>query len=151
MRIKHAYNTLINSEKYDSNNRGSGGSDYSRTSQRTRNQTQQEEEFYGLADLFRDLQAEYQNWDASISSQEKPKSLWEELADIGEEFVEFLEKELNINDTKSEDEDDTDGPFKGNPNTKSRVQDDGNIKSNIEENIDDIEAALAQLKKDLGL
>lgn len=32
------------------------------------------------ADFFRDLQAEFQNWEADINSQEKPKSLWEELA-----------------------------------------------------------------------
>lgn len=31
-------------------------------------------------DFFKDLQEEFSNWDASVSSQGKPKSLWEELA-----------------------------------------------------------------------
>lgn len=31
-------------------------------------------------DFFRDLQEEFQNWEASAASQGKPKSLWEELA-----------------------------------------------------------------------
>lgn len=31
-------------------------------------------------DFFKDLQEEYKNWEASASSQGKPKSLWEELA-----------------------------------------------------------------------
>lgn len=52
MRIKHAYNTLLNStsrRKYDSGNRGSG-SHYS--SQRSQSgSTQAEEEFYGLGKL----------------------------------------------------------------------------------------------------
>lgn len=31
-------------------------------------------------DFFRDLQEEFRNWEATASSQGKPKSLWEELA-----------------------------------------------------------------------
>ena len=31
-------------------------------------------------DFFKDLQEEFKNWEASASSQGKPKSLWEELA-----------------------------------------------------------------------
>ncbi|KAI9124732.1 hypothetical protein K1719_004654 [Acacia pycnantha] len=58
----------------------------------------QEEEFYGLEDFFKDLQEEFRSWEANSTSQGKPKSLWEELAEIGEEFVEFLEKELNMVD-----------------------------------------------------
>lgn len=35
----------------------------------------------GLAeDFFKDLQDEFRNWESSVSSQGKPKSLWEELA-----------------------------------------------------------------------
>ncbi|KAI5013525.1 hypothetical protein ZWY2020_035778 [Hordeum vulgare] len=33
----------------------------------------------------------FQNWEAGLNSEQKPKSLWEELSAIGEEFVEFLE------------------------------------------------------------
>jgi len=36
---------------------------------------------HGVAgDFFRDLQEQFQNWEANASSQGKPKSLWEELA-----------------------------------------------------------------------
>lgn len=157
MRIKHAYNTLLNSEsqfKY-----GDRSSDYSRTAERSSNTP--EEEFYGfgdfvrdvqisIAEFFRDLQVEFQNWEAGINLEEKPKSLWEELADIGEEFVEFLEKELNINDSNFEEDSGGDDPSKENPHTKSGKGGSQN-KGSIEDNIDEIEAALAQLKKELGL
>lgn len=35
---------------------------------------------FSPGDFFKDLQEEFQNWEASASSQAKPKSLWEELA-----------------------------------------------------------------------
>lgn len=149
LRIKHAYNTLINSDsrsRYDAGNRKSDFSYSSSGSPRT----QEEEEFYGFGDFFRDLQEEFQNWEANASSQGKPKSLWEELAEIGEEFVEFLEKELNIADqdiSGQAPKEDSFGSFeKGN-----NVENGTGGKSSIENNIDEIEAALAQLKKELGL
>ncbi|KAF5208300.1 Chaperone dnaj-domain superfamily protein [Thalictrum thalictroides] len=168
MRIKHAYNTLLNSKarvKYDF---GSGTSDYPySTAERSQSRkSQDEEEFYGLGnflrdvqitigDLFKDIQAEFKNWDASVGSQGKPKSLWEELADIGEDFVEFLEKELNITDSDIETDDNKDDPFKGNQyeNSRSEQRDDQNNTkdSSIEDNIDEIEVTLAQLKRELGL
>ncbi|XP_004486984.1 uncharacterized protein [Cicer arietinum] len=150
MRIKHAYNTLLNSssrKKYDSGSRGSN------SSQRSQSWNQQaEEEFYGLGDFFKDLQEEFRNWEANAASQGKPKSLWEELADIGEEFVEFLEKELNIVDPN-------DNPQGGNPSnlygteTPSNNTQDETSKGNtsVEDNLDEIEATLARLKKELGL
>lgn len=46
-----------------------------------------------VGDLFNDLSKE---WDAYSRQRSQdatsPKSLWEELADLGEEFIEFLEK-----------------------------------------------------------
>ncbi|XP_020082237.1 uncharacterized protein LOC109705864, partial [Ananas comosus] len=95
MRIKHAYNTLTNSgsrSKFANN-----GADFSRNAEKNKSSVL-EEEFYGLgnflrdiqisiADFFRDLQAEFQNWEADINSQEKPKSLWEELAANGVDKV----------------------------------------------------------------
>ncbi|XP_013682332.2 dnaJ homolog subfamily B member 8 isoform X2 [Brassica napus] len=155
LRIKHAYTTLINSEsrrKYGSDTRASGYSSTGQTSRKSNSQV--EEDFYGLGDFFKDLQEEFKNWEASASSQGKPKSLWEELAEIGEEFVEFLEKELNISDR------DNDGSsksgerfdFKESSSTGKSPGDSSNSTENsIEENIDEIEAMLAQLKKDLGL
>ncbi|CAB4312818.1 unnamed protein product [Prunus armeniaca] len=155
MRIKHAYNTLLSSKsrgKYDSN----FGSDYSySSSQRSQSKnSQDEEEFYGFEDFFKDLQEEFQNWEASTSSQGKPKSLWEELGEIGEEFVEFLEKELNITDPEVEENNNKEGnPFRssGTQRTGSGNQNEAGKGSSIEENIDEIEATLAQLKKELGL
>ncbi|XP_009416154.2 uncharacterized protein LOC103996852 isoform X2 [Musa acuminata AAA Group] len=154
MRIKHAYNTLMNSEsqfKY-----GNQSADFSRTAERSRSVP--DEEFYGFEQFFQDLQAEFRNWEVGISSQEKPKSLWEELAAIGEEFVEFLEKELNINDLDVEKESSWDEYRNGNPSASSRdgneensVRDQSKKEDSIEDSIDEIEAALAQLKKELGL
>ncbi|WJX74460.1 hypothetical protein P8452_58110 [Trifolium repens] len=167
MRIKHAYNTLLNSssrKKYDSGNRGYNSSQRSQS----RN-PQAEEEFYGLGnflrdaqitigsyilsgDFFKDLQEEFKNWEANAASQGKPKSLWEELSEIGEEFVEFLEKELNIVDQN-------DNPQGGNRSnlyeteTRSNNTQGEASKGNtsVEDNLDEIEATLAQLKKELGL
>ncbi|XP_022148486.1 uncharacterized protein LOC111017112 isoform X2 [Momordica charantia] len=158
MRIKHAYNTLLNSEsqrKYDYGNRGS---DFSYSSvQRNRN-SQDEEPFYGLGDFFKDLQEEFRNWEASASLQGAPKSLWEELAEIGEEFVEFLEKELNITDSEDETNNDEEASgkadsFRTSTADKARngVRDQASKSSSIEENIDEIEATLLKLKKELGL
>ncbi|XP_068339524.1 uncharacterized protein [Pyrus communis] len=155
MRIKHAYNTLLSSKsrgKYDSN----FGSDYSYSSSQ-RNQSkksQDEEEFYGFEDFFKDIQEEFKNWEASASSQGKPKSLWEELGEIGEEFVEFLEKELNIMDPEDGANNNDEGnPFRssGKQRTENVGQDEAVKESSIKDNIDDIEATLAQLKKELGL
>lgn len=158
MRIKHAYNTLLNSEsrrKYDAGN--SSGFSYSSGQKTQSSSTQDEEDFYGLGDFFRDLQEEFQNWEASAPSQGKPKSLWEELAEIGEEFVEFLEKELNITDTEFEgnkndgfQEDD----FFSSSSTKrtgNGAQNEDGKSSSIQDNIDEIEATLAKLKRELGL
>lgn len=158
MRIKHAYNTLLNSEsrrKYDAGN--SSSFSYSSGQKTQSSSTQDEEDFYGLGDFFRDLQEEFQNWEASAPSQGKPKSLWEELAEIGEEFVEFLEKELNITDTEFEgnkndgfEEDD----FFSSSSTKrtgNGAQNEDGKSSSIQDNIDEIEATLAKLKRELGL
>ncbi|XP_010535456.1 PREDICTED: chaperone protein dnaJ 8, chloroplastic isoform X2 [Tarenaya hassleriana] len=149
LRIKHAYTTLINSDsrrKFASENRSS---DYSYTTgQRSReSNVKEEEDFYGLGDFFRDLQEEFKNWEATAASQGQPKSLWEELAEIGEEFVEFLEKELNINE---EEEEEDDGGGGERVSSEGRGRGDSR-KNSIEENIDEIEATLAQLKKELGL
>uniref|UniRef100_A0A5B7AD39 J domain-containing protein n=1 Tax=Davidia involucrata TaxID=16924 RepID=A0A5B7AD39_DAVIN len=154
MRIKHAYNTVLNSEsrrKYDSGNHTSNYS-YS-TAGRNQSRNADEEEFYGFEDFFKDLQEEFRNWEASAASQGKPKSLWEELSEIGEEFVEFLEKELNITDAEIGTENDagTTSKSDGSDRTGSGGQNEVDKESSIEEDIDEIEATLARLKKELGL
>uniref|UniRef100_A0A2P2K820 DnaJ homolog subfamily B member 9 isoform X2 n=2 Tax=Rhizophora mucronata TaxID=61149 RepID=A0A2P2K820_RHIMU len=158
MKIKHAYNTLVNSEsrrKYDAG-KSSGFSYPGAQGSHSRNR-EDEEDFYGFEDFFRDIQEEFQNWEATAASQGKPKSLWEELAEIGEEFVEFLEKELNITDADAEVHSD-DGSQQDNsftsPGTKRTgdgIKNEYSKDSNIENNIDEIEATLAKLKKELGL
>lgn len=164
MRIKHAYNSLVNPDfrtNYDSRDRWS---DFSSSTAGRGQGTQEEEEFYGLGeflreiqitvgDLLRDLQEQFQNWEANASSQGKPKSLWEELAEIGEEFVEFLEKELNITDQGNDIEDSAEYRVKkfGTEDGGSHVENKAGQGSSIEDSIDDIEAALARLKKSLGL
>ncbi|GMI74346.1 DNA J protein C73 [Hibiscus trionum] len=161
MRIKHAYNTLLSSEsrrRYKPGGNQTSDFSYSGT-QRSQSSNTQDEEFYGfgnflrdvqitLEDFFRDLQDEFRNWEAG-ASQEKPKSLWEELAAIGEEFVEFLEKELNISDDEAEENIRND--FSNPKKTGSSFQNEANKGSSIEENIDEIEATLAKLKRELGL
>ncbi|KAI7733356.1 hypothetical protein M8C21_016853 [Ambrosia artemisiifolia] len=157
MRIKHAYNTVLNSDsrkKYDSGKRPSETYNY---------KPAEAEEFYGfgnflrdvqisVGDFLKDLQEEYRNWEASAPSQAKPKSLWEELAEIGEEFVEFLEKELNITDTEEETKSRYEEPAASGKSTKGNGSgNEGSKGSSIEDNIDEIEAALAQLKRELGL
>ncbi|CDY33050.1 BnaA10g12560D [Brassica napus] len=154
LRIKHAYTTLINSESRGSDSPASGYS--GQTNQKGNSQV--EEDFYGLGELvrdvqitvgdfFKDLEEEFKNWEASASSssQGTPKSLWEELAEIGEEFVEFLEKELSISD------EDNDGPSKKGERFDFSESSSTGMKNSIGVNIDEIEATLAQLKKDLGL
>ncbi|XP_075634107.1 uncharacterized protein LOC142606662 isoform X4 [Castanea sativa] len=157
MRIKHAYNTLMSSESWRKYNTGNRRSDYSYSdAQRSESTKTQDEEFYGFEDFFKDLQEEFRNWEVNAASQGKPKSLWEELAEIGEEFVEFLEKELNITDEEAYNS--SEGPKKDSSYKTSGTQRSGSVskekageESSIEDNINDIEASLAQLKKELGL
>ncbi|KAF7075813.1 hypothetical protein CFC21_080558, partial [Triticum aestivum] len=81
LRIKHAYNTLMNSEsrsKYASSSSSSGpDSSWSPGSSKP---ADAEEDFYGFGDFLKDLQTEFQNWEAGLNSEQKPKSLWEELS-----------------------------------------------------------------------
>lgn len=67
--------------------------------------------------------------------------------------MEFLEKELNINDEDSEEKR-YGNPKKGNGSATYETKETGKetVKgSSIEDNLDDIEAALTLLKKELGL
>lgn len=78
------------------------------------------------------------------------------LQEIGEEFVEFLEKELNITDTEFEGNknDGFQDDFFSSSSTKrtgNGAQNEDGKSSSIEDNIDEIEATLAKLKRELGL
>ncbi|XP_078162261.1 uncharacterized protein LOC144557542 isoform X2 [Carex rostrata] len=86
MRIKHAYNTLINSESRF-NNATSTRANYS--TPYDKKSTAQEEQFYGFVDFLKDLQEEFRNWEADLNREEKPKSLWEELAHYQNSLIKF--------------------------------------------------------------
>ncbi|CAI5475997.1 unnamed protein product [Closterium sp. Yama58-4] len=51
------------------------------------------DDFYSLDDFFKDLQKDFEEKQKERGSG-KPKSLWEELADLGEDLVDFLEKNV---------------------------------------------------------
>ncbi|KAF8708616.1 hypothetical protein HU200_029994 [Digitaria exilis] len=152
LRIKHAYNTLMNSEsrsKYASSSSDSSWSSSSSSSRESKSTTA-EETFYGFAEFLKDLQTEFQNWEAGLNSDQKPKSLWEELAAIGEEFVEFLENELKIDDSGPKDDtvNDPYTPFGG---QEKNAKDNKTGTNNFDDGVSEIEAALEKLKKELGL
>lgn len=57
---------------------------------------QAEEPFYGFGDFFRDVGADWEATRRKRAAKGTPTgSLWQELADLGEDFVEFLERELS--------------------------------------------------------
>ncbi|KAK7855464.1 chaperone protein dnaj [Quercus suber] len=142
MRIKHAYNMLMSSESRRKYNTGNRRSDYSYSdAQRSETTKTQDEEFYGFGNFLRDVQITIGRF---------------VLSEIGEEFVEFLEKELNITDEEAYNK--SEGPKKDSSFRTSGTERSGNVskekageESSIEDNINDIEASLAQLKKELGL
>ena len=103
-RCKQAYNTLSDDklrEKYDRKRRfwTKNGSDGRRrtasasSSAYGREPKTAEEPFYGFSDFFRDVEKEFEERERRKGRDpSKPKSLWEELEMLGEEFVEFLEE-----------------------------------------------------------
>ncbi|KAG2534193.1 hypothetical protein PVAP13_9NG033392 [Panicum virgatum] len=149
LRIKHAYNTLMNSEsrsKYASTSSDSSWFSSSRESK----STAAEEPFYGFAEFLKDLQTEFQNWEAGLNSDQKPKSLWEELAAIGEEFVEFLENELKIDDSSPSNNTGND-PYTQFGGKAKNAKDEKTSTNSFDDGVSEIEAALEKLKKELGL
>jgi hypothetical protein len=64
---------------------GSSSSSSSSSGSRAGRKQQPEEEFYGLNAFFGDIEREWK--ERRRRRQKEPASLWEELADIGEEFV----------------------------------------------------------------
>ncbi|XP_062212867.1 uncharacterized protein LOC133913670 [Phragmites australis] len=149
LRIKHAYNTLMNSESRSKYANSSSDSSWTSSSRESKS-TAAEEQFYGFADFLKDLQAEFQNWEAGLNSDQKPKSLWEEMEAIGEEFVEFLENELKIDDSSPEDYTGNDPYTQFGGQTKN-AKDDKTAANSFDDGVSEIEAALERLKKELGL
>jgi len=127
MECKTAYQTLVDSSQRQQYDRtlqgGSGGIDWNavgdafkRTTSQPKRPKKEEEEFYGFGDFFqdlersaasglgmiqnafRDLDKDFQKRKARVTEQ--PQSLWQELFDVGEEFVEFLEQEIGVKEKK---------------------------------------------------
>ncbi|KAH9562725.1 hypothetical protein CY35_05G086800 [Sphagnum magellanicum] len=165
LRIKNAYQTLVDSNsraKYDASQRSRTAADWDpfqwSPSRPKGNSTVQEEDFYGFEDFLRDLESDMSKRQGSRSKQGKMKSLWEELADIGEEFVEFLEKELNIDEGEGDKKQGADfakqqrQPPKGAyDSSKASRQDAPDDKRKVETETAEIEDMLAKLKKELGI
>ncbi|KAJ1292938.1 hypothetical protein BS78_01G029200 [Paspalum vaginatum] len=150
LRIKHAYNTLMNSESRSKYSSSSSESSSWSSSSRERKSTDAEEPFYGFAEFLKDLQTEFQNWEAGLNSDQKPKSLWEELAAIGEEFVEFLENELKVDGSDPEDITGND-PYTQFGGRAKNAKDEKTSTNSFDDGVSEIEAALEKLKKELGL
>jgi len=68
---------------------GAGGGDPAQRAQKAA-----EEAFYSVGDFFRDVERDLGARRAQSEKRRggQPAGLWEELADLGEEFVEFLEQ-----------------------------------------------------------
>lgn len=109
MECKTAYQTLVDSSQRQQYDRtlqgGSGGIDWNavgdafkRTTSQPKRPKKEEEEFYGFGDFFQDLDKDFQKRKARVTEQ--PQSLWQELFDVGEEFVEFLEQEIGVKEKK---------------------------------------------------
>ena len=165
--VKEAYNVLIDPKlraAYDDaasgTSRGPSASDWTdawsratsgsrassaSTGARRSQQPQPEEEFYGFKDFFADLEKELAAREAKRPAGAAPKSLWEELYDIGEEFVDFLETSAPAPSKKPpEDEFRYDRSPRAPPKSARRAS----PRSAKDTTVDDM---LADLKRDMGL
>ena len=163
--VKQAYNVLIDEtsrREYDRASRArrasGGGTDWARewaqgasrrassssssssswSSSSTR-KPKEEEEFYGFAQFFADLEAELEDKAKKRPKDAPPKTLWEELFEIGEEFVEFLEETAPAPKSKAD-------AYEEPPKPKSKPKPAG-APSAKSQSVDDM---LAQLKRDMG-
>jgi len=120
-KCKQAYNTLSDDrlrEEYDrkrlfwkKNGAGGGGwagassSSYAARPKQQQQQNAEEQPFYGFSDFFRDVEKEFAERERRKGRDpSKPKSIWEELEMLGEEFVEFLEENERRDFRKYEEE-----------------------------------------------
>jgi len=134
----------------------STGNSSSTTSTKTPSQSKkEEEEFYGFSDFFRDIEKEFEQkrtMNEKNRDPTKPKSLWEELEFIGEEFVEFLEENEKVvyekiknNEVEREF---TTPPKNSNTNGGSSVR--ANAEKMPKKNDESVEDMLNALKRKMG-
>eukprot|EP00890_Picochlorum_soloecismus_P004982 jgi/Picsp_1/5485/NSC_02844-R1_chaperone protein len=155
MECKNAYQEIMDSKKgagearYTNRKRADGTYTKPKSGSAYRPSQQKEEDFYGLGDLFRDLETE---WKKSRGTSSEPKGLWEELADIGEEFVEFLEKNIGIADSvKQSSEVRADRDASATVNRKQTAKEQSNNKKPSHNDNNDIDAELEELRRKLGM
>ena len=152
--VKEAYQTLMDGNGTRTSERASGTSGRSASGRSATNgrsnggydgrrvKPKDEEPFYGFAEFFADLEKDLERREAKRPRDAAPKSLWEELYDIGEEFVDFLESAApaveNAARKGKPPSDPPDGPGPKRASAES-------VKS---QTVDDM---LAELKRDMGL
>eukprot|EP00963_Diacronema_lutheri_P004348 scaffold324_cov326-Pavlova_lutheri.AAC.70 len=166
MAYKRAYKTLSDKQKreeYDRSSRWRGTG--AETGRRATTSRTQEEPFYGLGDFFADLDKEI----AAYAEKRKKKrggnkettgTLWEELAELGEEFVEFLEEAAGVAEASKDDG--SDDPWDRFEKVYQRYADDDNrstpkkrppspTRKTKEEETESIDEMLEKLKRDMGM
>lgn len=176
LECKEAYATLIDIKQGTSNSNKNSRSSSSSSSSSGYNKTRstggtgqynkQQEDFYGFTDFLRDLDKEIDSYATKRrakrpgggGTQGVPKSLWEEMADLGEEFLEFLEDGLTSEEEeKKKGVVDDDGEARARrapppppppPPPRAQQQQPPLIRKPSKEVIED---ELSELKKKLGL
>jgi len=175
MTLKEAYQVLSDAkarEAYDRKRRFGSWADAETAGFRTgrgayqRQQKQQDEDFYGLEDFFKDLEQELSSRRKKRGSRRAEPTIWEELAELGEEFVEFLEdsaQELERESSKFKksreqwyDEVYSSAPPRTGqePPPPPRNQGGGSSAPRgqpVKPPADDVEEELARLKREMGL
>eukprot|EP00897_Mesotaenium_endlicherianum_P009164 jgi/Mesen1/8276/ME000448S07422 len=156
VRIKTAYQTLSDFDsrrKFDRAGKSgdSWGEAFDPFSWRGGQTRQKEkEEFYGFEDFFRDIQSDLDKRQKARQNG-PPKSLWEELSELGEEFVEFLEKNIPSEEggttAKSSSKSSTSSATSRSNSSQQREAPQAPTKSAEEE----VEDMLAKLKREMGL
>jgi len=153
VRIKQAYSTLSDSTARGEYDRQQARKDYSGSGSSSSTSSgfgggfgfggfgtsPDDEPFYGIDDFFRDMEKDWKE----AAKDGKTKSLWDELNELGEEFVEFLEESVEDTISAMAEETDWDEVFEREMPKKGNAADKPPEQS--------LEEMLAQLKKDMGL
>ena len=155
--VKEAYQTLMDGNGTRTRERASGTSGRSASGRSATNgrsnggydgrrvKPKDEEPFYGFAEFFADLEKDLERREAKRPRDAAPKSLWEELYDIGEEFVDFLESAAPaVENAARKGKPPSDPPEPG-PEPGPKRASAESVKS---QTVDDM---LAELKRDMGL
>ena len=85
------------SSRSTSSPRSSAGTRSSRPS----SSSPDDEPFYGFSDFWSDMEKEFEAFEQKRPDPARPRTLWEELEALGEEFVDFLEDETRALDEET--------------------------------------------------